>query len=67
MFDLACEHCGTHDLEELDHQGEHPGLCCDCFDLSCGQSLANVNEKRAEFGLPPLLGRPPLRKWGDYG
>lgn len=32
----------------------HKGLCCDCFDLSCGMPLDLLNEERKAKGLQPL-------------
>jgi hypothetical protein len=46
------QHCGTQDLT---HQGDHEGWCCDCFDLHFGMALDLLNEERAEKGKPPLL------------
>lgn len=47
-----CKHCG----ENLDsaHQEDHPGICCDCFDMSFGMPLAEINKGRAVKGKPPL-------------
>jgi hypothetical protein len=50
-----CRHCqiaiwSTHDAE-------HPGLCCDCFDLSFGMPLARLDAERAAAGRPPI-GKP---------
>jgi hypothetical protein len=48
---VTCRHCG--DREHL-HQDDHEGLCCDCFDLSWGMPLKQLNEERADRGKPPL-------------
>lgn len=65
---MTCRDCNT-DLTptELAHGTEGPrgngyghiGLCCDCFDLSCGMSLELVNRERAEAGKRPLGVRVP--------
>lgn len=47
----ACRHCASTDLQ---HQEEHDGFCCDCFDLSFGMPIERLNEERAAKGLPPL-------------
>lgn len=46
-----CTHCGWGPLE---HQDEHSGLCCDCFDLSFGQPLDSNNEDRIREGKPAI-------------
>ncbi len=35
---VFCDNCG--DIIEItkEHLDEHPGLCCDCFDVSCGMN-----------------------------
>lgn len=56
---MRCNHC---ELEsELRHQDEHPGLCCDCLDLSCGMELWRINAERASKGLPPITKPWPAR------
>lgn len=52
MFGEPCRHCsGT----EMKHQDEHPGLCCDCFDLSFfPEALDQLNEERAAKGKSPM-------------
>jgi hypothetical protein len=47
----VCRHCGEADVR---HPDDHPGLCCDCFDLSCGMPVAALNAERAAKGKPPL-------------
>jgi hypothetical protein len=47
-----CSHCEMTELSVHDH--EHPGLCCDCLDLSWGMSLAALNRERAARGAPPI-------------
>jgi len=54
---VTCSHCGT---TELKHPDDHPGLCCDCFDLSWGMPLEQLNKEREGKGLPPIL-----KPWGD--
>jgi hypothetical protein len=66
MSVLRCSHCrldltGTPDEE---HNDEHPGLCCECLDLSCGMPLEDINEERFLQGRPPIArpwpeGAPP--------
>lgn len=50
-----CTHCGIPLF--CSHVHEHPGLCCDCFDLKHGMPLAAVNSGRAKEGRP-LIERP---------
>lgn len=52
---MACTHCGGTTSET--HDEDHPGLCCDCFDLSLGMPMDQLNAERAEKG------RPPVRPW----
>lgn len=47
----VCRHCGEGDLR---HQDEHPGLCCDCEDLSLGMPVEALDAERAKRNLPPL-------------
>lgn len=47
-----CTHC--EEWYALEHHGEHPGLCCDCFDLSCGMPLEQLNKERKAKGLKPI-------------
>lgn len=60
----ACKSCGE---EVIDHvrllhwtdgaNGDgygHDGLCCDCFDLSMGMPLDQLNVERAAKGKLPL-------------
>lgn len=54
----TCSHCGW---AELKHQDEHAGLCCDCFDLSWGMALADLNRERAAKGRPPIARPWPVR------
>ncbi len=52
---MVCRHCHVELApNELDHIEDHPELCCDCFDLSCGQDLDSLNAERAEKGRPPI-------------
>lgn len=53
----TCRHCGG---EALPHQGDHPDLCCDCFEISLGHPLDMVNAERAERGLGPLSPWPDV-------
>jgi hypothetical protein len=55
----ACNHCGF--VLMLKHQDEHEGLCCDCFDLSWGMPLEQLNAERAGKGLPPITKPWPKR------
>lgn len=59
----ACRRCGDEvDTMALSHwtEGEngdghgHMGLCCDCFNLSCGKPLDVVNAGREDNGKKPL-------------
>lgn len=65
-MDNTCQHCNDDiDAETLTHWTEglrgdgygHNGLCCDCYDLTCGMSLHTLNQERAEKG------KAPLRPW----
>lgn len=47
-----CSHCGFE--IDTDHEPEHPGLCCDCYDLSWGMSLVAINRERAAKGKFPI-------------
>lgn len=47
----VCRNCNEAGMR---HQDEHDGLCCDCFDLSCGQQLELINEERAQRGAVAL-------------
>lgn len=47
---MTCNRCG----DTVAHPETHPGLCCDCFDLSWGVSLAKLNAERVQRGAPPL-------------
>lgn len=53
---MTCSHCNDQDLK---HQDDHPGLCCDCFDLSCGMPLEQLNEERKAKGKKPIE-----KEWG---
>jgi hypothetical protein len=53
---MICKHC--QEEIETDHKDNHPGLCCDCFDLSLGMPLALLNRERKGKGLPPLKAWP---------
>jgi hypothetical protein len=57
--ETACRHCSAvlYDTE-LAHEDEHPGLCCDCYDLSFGMPLEAINAERAERMRAPA---PPWR------
>lgn len=48
---MTCTNCGEGPIK---CQEDHPGLCCDCFDLSVGMSLDDINVERAAKGKPPL-------------
>lgn len=43
--------------ERIEHRRDHPGECCDCFDLGCGMPLELVNAERIAAGKPPLAAR----------
>lgn len=45
---------------------EHPGLCCDCFDLSWGMPLADVNAERVKTGRPPIEKPHPRYPTGGW-
>lgn len=47
----GCRHCSWSKLE---HQDEHEGLCCDCYDMSWGMPLSSVNEERRRDGKPEI-------------
>jgi hypothetical protein len=49
---MNCIHC--QDPINIDHNDNHPGLCCDCFDLSCGMPLQQLNKERAASGKEPV-------------
>lgn len=51
LIEDKCKHCG---LDSLEHQNEHANLCCECFDLSCGMPLDQLNEERKRDGKPPI-------------
>ena len=52
---IRCTHCGEQlPPNAAAHIDEHPGLCCDCFDLSVGIGLEALNAERAAKGKPPL-------------
>lgn len=49
---LTSEHwCGDVEYGHEDH-------CCDCHDVANGHPLEEINEERAERGLPPLRVEP---------
>ena len=59
---MTCSHCG---LERWDaHHDEHVDVCCDCYDLSWGMPLEQLNEERRKAGRPPIQ-----NKWrtGEVG
>jgi len=49
---VRCKHCMF--IIDCDHVSEHKDLCCDCYDLSWGMSLAAINKERAAKGKPLL-------------
>lgn len=51
-MDEVCHNCG--DTMLLHQKEDHAGLCCDCFDLSCGMPLELLNEERLAKGKKPL-------------
>ncbi len=62
---MNCEHC-EDPVDEKTMNGcwtdgsdgngyGHRGLCCGCFDLSCGMSLKQLNRERAAKGKKPIL------------
>ena len=63
MISLPCNHCEeivadndqTHWFEGDRGNGYgHLGLCCDCFDLSCGITLEQLNAERLGKGELPI-------------
>lgn len=48
---MSCDHCGEPTIR---HPEDHPNLCCDCFDLSCGMPLEDINQERAGKGQAPI-------------
>lgn len=50
--DALCRHCGDTPIRH--HEEDHPGLCCDCFDLECGKDLDKLNAERARQGKLPV-------------
>lgn len=66
----ACKSCGDEiDAETLTHWVDgprsdgygHKGLCCDCYDVGWGMSIASINRERAAQGKPPLNYNKPTR------
>lgn len=53
-----CSHCNGVGLK---HQEDHPGLCCDCFDLRWGMPIEQLNAERAQRGAKPLTKPWPKR------
>lgn len=53
LIEMTCKHC-QHKFKCY-HGDEHKGLCCNCYDLSWGQPLEDINEERRVKGLPPIL------------
>ena len=62
MRDLRlCSHCSNLDDNHCGGlKGGHAGLCCDCFDLSYGMSLAKLNVERERKGRPPIQREWPI-------
>ncbi len=59
---MTCHHCKDRlTAEEVAHNCEHSGLCCDCFDLSFGMPLEEINEERAKVGRPPIKDPWPVQ------
>lgn len=65
---MTCRDCHvTLTAAELEHGTDGPrqngyghlGLCCDCFDLSCGMPLDLLNKERAARDLRPLRAEVP--------
>ncbi len=57
---ILCTHCNEPlSNGEISHGHEHPGLCCNCFDLSCGMPIELLNKERAATGRPPIA-----KPWG---
>lgn len=54
----TCRHC---DLEIMGDRCEHPDLCCDCYDLSWGVSLTEVNRERSRRGRPAITEPWPVQ------
>jgi hypothetical protein len=52
-----CGHCSIYSRGLCQSVREHPGLCCDCFDLANGESLERINERRK------VNGRKPVNRW----
>jgi len=55
-----CKHCGFD--YENNHNWEHPELCCDCYDLSWGRSLKDVNLYRKNRGELPIAKEWPHKQ-----
>ncbi len=47
-----CCPCG----DPVEHE-DHPGECCDCYDLGTGMPLEQVNRERIVAGKRPLKAR----------
>jgi hypothetical protein len=43
--------------EIVRHAEDHPGECCDCFDLGAGMSLQTINRERYNAKRRPLAAR----------
>ncbi len=52
MIEQPCKHCSI-DIWST-HDADHPGLCCDCFDLKHGMPLDAVNAGRVARGRRPI-------------
>lgn len=48
-----CTHCDTEPVPAHAEQ-EHVSVCCDCYDLSFGMSLKQLNAERTLKGKPPI-------------
>jgi len=66
-----CNHCNDPvDAKTLTHWTDgdgtgygHRGLCCDCFDLSCGMTLDELNKERVANGRPAAT-KPWVKRAG---
>lgn len=66
-FSRQCSECLDQYSIEADHAGDHPGLCCDCFDYFVGMPLEAVNRDRDRRGMRPLATRVGRRLIGKPG
>ena len=50
-----CGHCGI--VIWTTHDSDHPGLCCDCFDLKQGMPLVTLNAEPDKNRRAPITKR----------